>query len=817
MENNIIMWAKRFASAGYHVFPLYASSNGLQKPFGWARNKNPQHDGKPVDPTKVLPATTSLEEIDSWVEKINTGYRSSLGGYGVMGIDCVIVDLDVKKGKDGYKEFKELASKFSIPEPSIVVKSKSGGYHLYFSKSKKYKRSEVKTLAGLTLLGTKYAGIDIRGDGGMVIGPQSEGPSSTWEEGLYQLIKGSPGDELSELPDTVVKSLVKVMITAMHNDLEAMVEAHDSKDDDVIATLRRGEIPTVLPDGQRNEGFYAFINALKAKNVPKESAKVLCEKLAQSCEDPSTLHLSVNIDEMLQRVYTNTFENPYDVARDLLNRGMTQLCEQRNKLSYVILNENPYIQSTGIHDEVSMRTLLVRFSKMVEQPSGKPKLINPMDVVINSMLDDNRADILGFKPGAGDLFRITSDAKSKRILNLYEKPFIPVSTSGLDDTIYDEFMFIVSRIFGDFGSQEFKLGMDFSAWFLQNPNLKPAICPYVMSRNRGVGKSLYISALSAIAGVNKQGDKQCRLVKLDEVGGRFFNPAGFTLLMFDEVQFPVHRDMRKESTTFWRHMKDLVTSTSSSIEIKGGGTFQLPNLSGMLMAGNSGSHFPIEEYDRRIWVIDNNPVELARGLADKMFEMTRETAELSKVRKYVETIRYHLSKHKITMPLDIMRAPMTDTKMEMYRDSLSDIEEWWHYHFEDTDNLMAKTPVVSKSAIMYLIATSDRLMNTKYREDPESTFRDMKRRGLIRPIRAKGNQTQSRNLNNVSIVTLNGELVENDKREVLYTSREHGIFDDQDNPMLIKLYHDNVDRIKNWKSHAIKPKASTTTALDLIH
>lgn len=815
MENNIIKWATRFATAGFYVFPLYHSSKGPMKPFGWARNKDPKTvEGKSVEPAKIIAATIDLEEIANWPDRVKEGYNSHIVAYGVMGINCVIFDLDVKKGKNGVMEFRILTEKYGVPHPQLLVKTKSGGLHLYYTKSKKFSKLEFKTLSGLTIDGTKYSGVDVRGTGGMVIGPLSEGPSSEWSEGEYKLIRGEPGVELSELPDDLSKCVLKTMITSPHNDLEAIISTAEEKSDDVIAKLRRGEIPTSLPDGQRNEGFYAFINALKSKNIPKESAKVLCKQLALVCDDPETLHHSVNIDEMLNRIYTTVLENPYDIARDLMNRGFMQLAEQRNTLSYVMLNPNPYMVSTAVHDASSMKTLLTRFSKNVEQPSGKPKLVNPMDVIIHTMLDDNRADILGFKPGAGDVFQITSDDMSKKIVNLYQPPPMPIITTKLHDTIFDEFMFVISRVFGDKGSEEYQLGMDFCAWFLQRPFLKPAVCPYVMSRNRGVGKSLLIDALSQIAGVNKQGDKQCRKVKIDEIGGRFFNPAGFTLLMFDEVQFPVHRDMRKESTTFWRHMKDLVTATESTIEIKGGSVFQVPNLSGMLMAGNSGAHFPIEEYDRRIWVIDNNPPQLEKGLVDNMFDMTRETIDRAKIKQMVETLRYRLSKHEIKLALDVIRAPMTEAKAEMYQNSLSDIEEWWITHFEDKENLLARTPILSKSAIIYLISTSERLMNTKYREDPDATFREIKRRGLIRPVRTKGDQKQSRNIIGISTVSPNGDLVENDKREVVYTSRNHGEYDDVSNPALAQMYHDNAGRIKNWKTNKVKAASS---AQDLIH
>ena len=46
---------------------------------------------------------------------------------------------------------------------------------------------------------------------------------------------------------------------------------------------------------------------------------------------------------MLDRVYSVNFDNPHDVARDLLAHGFTQLMsEQKSKLMYVVLNIRTY-------------------------------------------------------------------------------------------------------------------------------------------------------------------------------------------------------------------------------------------------------------------------------------------------------------------------------------------------------------------------------------------------------------------------------------------------------------------------------------------
>lgn len=147
-----------------------------------------------------------------------------------------------------------------------------------------------------------------------------------------------------------------------------------------------------------------------------------------------------------------------------------------------------------------------------------------------------------------------------------------------------------------------------------------------------------------------------------------------------------------------------------------------------------------------------------------------------------------------------MRAPMNEIKREMYLSTLSDIEEWWITYFEDRDNLLAATPILNKSAIIYLIGIAERLMNSRWREDPENTFRELKRRGMIQPIRTKGNNYQTRNIRSVPIVKHDGTISQDgDGRDVLYTTRQHGEFNNETNEAVMQMLFANLNAINRWK------------------
>lgn len=436
---------------------------------------------------------------------------------------------------------------------------------------------------------------------------------------------------------------------------------------------------------------------------------------------------------------------------------------------------------------------------MVDQ-NGKSKIINPADAIDGFITSDREVATIGFKPGASEVFTLTEAYGGRKYLNAWDDPRKHITTQ-YDPQYWEKFKFIVRRIFGPEGSQEYQLGLDFPAWMLQKPGIKPVIAPFIMSRNRGAGKSMYLWLLSQIFGYNKLGELQGRQYKVDEIEGRFFNPSGSSLLIFDEVQFPVHRNMRQESAGFWKHLKPLITQDIIPVEYKGGDVgVQMPNFAGILMAGNTGNNFPVEEFDRRIWLIDNDPPELEEGVVDEFFAMQKGLLSRDEKKLIINSLMLAVQEHEIKLPLDRMRAPMNEIKREMYHNTLSDLEEFWLTYFEDRENLLAKSPVISKSAIMYLISVSERLMNSRWKEDPEGTFRELKRRGLIQPIRTKGNNYQTRNLRDVPLIGLDGKaFTDGEGRDVLYTTRQHGEMNGESNEAIMQMFFANINTISHWK------------------
>lgn len=102
-------YALAWASRGFEVFPLYEGT------------KIPLYDDWPDYATSDEALIRSL-----WTDPVTRGLREY--NIGVKCNDMVVIDVDVKLGKDGHNEYMQLGGTYE----TLVVQTPSGGYHCYF-------------------------------------------------------------------------------------------------------------------------------------------------------------------------------------------------------------------------------------------------------------------------------------------------------------------------------------------------------------------------------------------------------------------------------------------------------------------------------------------------------------------------------------------------------------------------------------------------------------------------------------------------------------------------------------------------------------
>lgn len=141
--NDLYKAAKRFARNGQPVFPIHASGEKVKRPLtkhGWKD------------------ATTDGEQIKRWWRRY--GENAAIGI--PTGVKWDVLDVDTKGEADGRVHLPKLNRLGLLNGCKFVVRTPSGGWHLYFTASP---GTTNKAHAGL--------GLDVRASGGYVLAPPS--------------------------------------------------------------------------------------------------------------------------------------------------------------------------------------------------------------------------------------------------------------------------------------------------------------------------------------------------------------------------------------------------------------------------------------------------------------------------------------------------------------------------------------------------------------------------------------------------------------------------------------------------------------------
>lgn len=137
--------ALNLARAGFRVFPLEPNSKRPMRGASWKRLAT-------SDPAKI-------EKL--WRDPL-LGWESDWGVGIATGDGLVVIDIDVKNG--GYESLKALEMLYDEIPRNVIVRTPSGGAHIYLTTDQPIANSAGKLGPGL----------DVRGEGGYVVAPGTE-------------------------------------------------------------------------------------------------------------------------------------------------------------------------------------------------------------------------------------------------------------------------------------------------------------------------------------------------------------------------------------------------------------------------------------------------------------------------------------------------------------------------------------------------------------------------------------------------------------------------------------------------------------------
>jgi hypothetical protein len=132
-----LAWALRYAAAGMRIFPVNANK-------------------KPLTTHGFKDASCDPEAIEAWRAK----WPHCEFGWALLA-GVVVVDVDVKHGKNGYADFKRIAGCDPRDAVTPMASTPSGGMQLFYAAAKPYKNA-------VAIGGT---GLDTRAEGGYVLLP----------------------------------------------------------------------------------------------------------------------------------------------------------------------------------------------------------------------------------------------------------------------------------------------------------------------------------------------------------------------------------------------------------------------------------------------------------------------------------------------------------------------------------------------------------------------------------------------------------------------------------------------------------------------
>lgn len=229
-----LLWkaALVYSKQGYSVLPLAPSSKIPHKG---------SHGFKE--------ATTIDEKVnDLWNKESSSNIGIATGA--VSGL--LIIDVDIKNGKDGTSGLNSLLGEHSLPITRKAL-TPSGGYHLYY---KLPEGSFIPSRAGIA------EGVDIRCDGGYIVAPPSRTP-----KGSYQW------EDDSVLIATTPEWLLDIL--------------HKAKPITDEGDLQQDFSGVVVHEGERNDQVYKVSCKLRNQGTPKSIATSKVIQFAeQNCRPP---------------------------------------------------------------------------------------------------------------------------------------------------------------------------------------------------------------------------------------------------------------------------------------------------------------------------------------------------------------------------------------------------------------------------------------------------------------------------------------------------------------------------------------------------
>ena len=673
----------------------------------------------------------------------------------------VIIDIDNKNGKNGSESWARLMNTMMDEkvEPTLIVRTKSGGFHYYFQADCDYVKS-VANFAG-------YVGVDTRGQRGHVVLPYRVGTLEDCKPGEYVLIAGDPRNALP---------LLKISkLSRSYTDSEEQLWLQDVKES--IAKL---EPVDHIPAGARDSLLWDAACIMYRKGIKREEAAAYAESLAQACETTEEMSLEqikALALQKIERVYKHDRKivTVIDFEREMALGGLVRIAND-GPSKYFFEHENLFKLDT--HSVYSKEALADTFKgvRIVVDDGEKQKVLTG-DEIFRRYVPDQTVYGMGFYPDASvKIFR--DPAAAQTLYNMYEPTFTTDKAQELIKGAEDMFPMFVDflKYLHPIKWEEL---LHRIAWTVQFPQLKMVSLSVYVSTIHGVGKDVLCDLHGLLLGTKHY--KQ--LNSIDELSNRFIDFADTLLVNVAEVQMGRGLSARNKMTEFRGLLKTLTTSSTLKSERKNVQANWRTSFTNFVMTTNEFNPNLLEHGDRRheIFAFPSN---------EKMSqERFGRLADLSKPKNFpisaypldkLATIWWGLKQVNIKKRYHVESATMDEDKQNIYDMGVTPVQAW----------LLTELPdVFSKDFVTWFLANFyPQKEKLKPIEETEYFFAECKTH--LHVVRNnKGNTSQRLSLTKLNRLTVSdGRTMDMQHRSVpkgsnyyqyLYTVRNHGAYDDR--------------------------------------
>lgn len=668
-----------FFQGGWRVAPFIKTTEGYIGVKAWPKR-----------------AANNVAELQDLIEE-QAGRSSKVPILGIVpSRGHYVVDIDTKNNPSALQLWKdkvhEAYGDVSLAYPNLVVKTKSGGFHLYYSDGSD------RQLHSPTSVFSKDSGIDIRGYTGMVVSPTSIGTTEDWQIGDYTIIRGRPTDRMTVLglskilgdsydeTDTFIKTMLGQVNEALRNDSVNELHRHQLIPDAMV-----------VPSSSRDNTLYRCARLCRLAGLSQEAAFTFMHQIAARCEvtpeEPTEHWVKMSADKV-RRVYASESEmklqtisglyDELDNAGTVLLRGVSKSyyyfrhgskllrIEPRNRFSTDnIGNVLQGVSISGDDGEIPAKKVIGAY--------------NPKEVAYNAAMYP-KSEMPYF------------EFEGLRYVNTYHDPFAAFEPNPamLADCIpyVARFSEFVTHITGYETGDDVHL-LDKLAWIVQKPYRRLPTGTIIYSHTRGSGKDLFMSLIREIVG--RQYYMPITLKSIENSHTMLHDKI---VCVASEVQLQTNARGTIAAASFMGALKDIITAKTVYVDEKFIQPYSAPIFTNFFLLSNFELSSILEPGDRRFDVFHATEEKLDQGRFGTLGDIGNDgiwverSVNQNLFRKHViYAIRRALQDRVVATLFDREEARMNDVKSVLMDSQNPPAVEWMMHnlptHFTEDMAMMA--------------------------------------------------------------------------------------------------------------------------------